>query len=291
VVELGASGGGPSGADSGGPAAGGAPEAPATGASPLRVTYQSFGQVTGMETYQAFLRAEVAAAAGPGAEVEVRCLDHALLGGKGFSASEALELPNLLGSLAGAISAGAEAVAIANGFDPGLWPARELFDVPVLGLFETVAFHGLRMGARLGVLCSGRSGPARIQEMLVRYGIASRVARPRTLGIGVPEVVSAFEDDQSYLRIAEELDREMARLAADGSELVLVASGVLGSLLQFRRLHAAAGIPILPNVPILVQELLAAAAITRLGVPPVSRVGRFAAPPEAVRDSLRPTSD
>ncbi|HVC39806.1 MAG TPA: aspartate/glutamate racemase family protein [Candidatus Dormibacteraeota bacterium] len=290
-MELGASGAEQGGPDPSSRAAAGAPGAPSSRASSLRVTYQSFGQLTGMEAYQDLLRAEVAAAAGPGAEVEVRCLDQALLGGKGFSASEALELPALLGSLAGAISAGAEAVAIANGFDPGLWPARELFEVPVLGLFETVAFHGLRMGARLGVLCSGRSGPARIQEMVARYGINSRVALPRTLGIAVPEVVSAFENDQTFMGIGEQLEIEIARLAADGAELVLIASGALGSLLQFRGIDQAAGLPILPNVPILVQELLAAAAISRLGVPPISRVGRFAAPPEAVRESLRPPSE
>jgi Asp/Glu/hydantoin racemase len=240
-----------------------------------------------MEKYQAFLQEEVAAAAGPGVDVEVRCLDHAVVGGKGFSSAEALELPNLLRSVADAVTSGAEAVAIANGFDPGLWQARELFDVPVLGLFETVAFHGLRMGARLGVLCSGRNGPARIQELLCRYGIAARFARPGALGISVPAVVSAFEDDRAYARIAEEVDKALTLLGADGAELVLIASGALGALIRSRRLDETTTMPVLSNVPILVQELVAAAALSRLGVPAVSRVGRFAAAPDVVRDSLR----
>lgn len=256
------------------------------GACPLRVTYQSFGQMTGMEEYQAFMREEVAAAAGPGADVEVRCLDHAVVSGKGLSSSEALELPSLLRSVAGAVAAGAEAVAIANGFDPGLWQARELFDVPVLGLFETVAFYGLRMGARLGVLCSGRNGPARIQELLCRYGIAARFARPRSLGIGVPAVMSAFEDDHAYERIADEIGQALKLLGADGAELTLIASGALGALIRSRRLDETTTMPVLSNVPILVQELVAAAALSRLGVPAVSRLGRFAAAPDVVRDGL-----
>ncbi len=243
--------------------------------------------MSGMEAYQTFLRTEVAAASGPGVEVEVRCLDHALVGGKGFSSSEALELPALLRSVASAVASGAEAVAIANGFDPGLWQAREVFNVPVLGLFETVAFHGLRMGARIGVLCSGRSGPARIQELVSRYGIEARVARPVALGIGVPTVVSAFEDDQAYTPIAEAVDSALGRLAADGAELAMIASGALGALIRSRRLDESARIPVLSNIPILVQGLLAAAALSRLGVPAVSRVGRFAAAPDAVRESLR----
>jgi Asp/Glu/hydantoin racemase len=260
-------------------------------ASPLKITYQSFGQITGMEHYQAFLRAEVAAAVGPGVDVEVRCLDHAVVGGKGLSSAEALELPNLLRSVAGAIADGAEAVAIANGFDPGLWQSRELFDVPVLGLFETVAFHGLRMGARLGVLCSGRNGPGRIQELLFRYGIATRFAVPRALGIGVPAVVSAFEDDRACARIAEEVDKSLQLLAADGAELVLIASGALGALIRSRQLDKVTIIPVLPNTPILARELVAAAALSRLGVPAVSRVGRFAGAPDVVRESLLSAPD
>jgi allantoin racemase len=256
-------------------------------ARPLRVTYQSFGQRVGMEQYQAFLRQEAIAAAGPAVEVDLRCLEQAALAGKGYSSAEALELPALLRSIADALAEGSEAVAIANGFDPGLWQARELFDAPVLGLFETVAFHGLRMGARLGVLCSGRSGPMRIQELVSRYGIATRVAPPRAVGINVPTVLSGFADDGAWSRIAQEVDNVIGQLATDGAELVLIASGVLWALIRARELDQAAALPVLANVPILVQELMAAARLSRLGVRAVSRAGRFAMPPPSVLERLR----
>lgn len=268
----------------------GRPADAATGTQPLRVTYQSFGKRSGMEQYQAFLQQEAVAAAGPAVKLDVRCLDQAALAGKGYSSAEALELPMLLKSVADAFAGGSEAVAIANGFDPGLWQARELFDAPVLGLFETVAFHGLRMGARLGVLCSGQSGSARIQELVSRYGIAARVALPRALGINVPAVLSGFEDDKACSQIVQEVDKSLALLASDGAEVVLIASGLLWALLRARRLDQSAALPVLANIPILVQELVAAAQLSRLGVPAVSRVGRFAAAPAGVRESLRMVS-
>lgn len=253
----------------------------------LRVTYQSFGQPEGMEVYQAFLGERVRAAAGPRVAIELRALERALIPGKGFSSAEALELPGLLRSLAAAVAGGAEALAIGNGFDPGLWPARELFDVPVLGLFETVAFFGLRLGARLGVVCSGASGPARIEELVARYGIGSRVARPRALGIAVPTVVAAFDRDPEWALVSERVDSALAALEADGAEVVMIASGALGALLEFRREDGGTRLPVLPNLPILVRELVAAAELARLGVPAVSRQGRFAPAPEAVRRSLQ----
>ena len=100
-------------------------------------------------------------------------------------------------------------------------------------------------------------------------------------------MLAAFEDDEACPQIAHEMDKSMALLASDGAEVVLIASGLLWALIRARRLDQSAVLPVLANVPILVQELAAAAQLSRLGVPAVSRVGRFAAAPASVRESLR----
>ena len=252
---------------------------------PLRLAYQSFGRAGGMEAYQRKLEEIVHAAAPPPAVVDVLRLPDAIVAGKGFASAQALEVPALLRSLKGAVDAGYQAMAIGNGFDPGLWEARELFDVPVLGLFETVALYALRAGWRFGVLCSGASGVARVEEMAVRYGIAGRMVRPVGIGITVPEVVAAFSNQEAAGRIVESAGALVGELASRGAEVVVVASGALDVFLAGHPVEASP-LPILPSVPILVKELATVAELARAGVAFVSRAGRFASPPDAARKAL-----
>ena len=188
--------------------------------------------------------------------------------------------------MAHAVRDGYDALAIGNGFDPGLWEARELFDLPILGLFETVAFYGLRTAWRLGVLCSGNSGVTRVEELAARYGIGSRFTRPFAVGVPVPQVVSAFSDPAVAKTVLDGANQALRELQRRGAEAVVVASGALDVFLETHRSELAPVLPVLPSVQILVRELESAAGLAKLGVPYVSRVGRFAKPPSAVEELL-----
>jgi allantoin racemase len=254
---------------------------------PLKVVYQSFGQKIGMERYQSHLESLLATSVGPRTRLTVSRLESALIEGKGFSSTQALDLPALLKSILDAVDRGADAIAIGNGFDPGLWEARELVDVPVLGLFETVAFYGLRLGWRLGVLCSGTSGPARVEELAARYGIAMRLVRPCAVGVSVPVVMEAFEKADMRRSVVEASRQAIHTLAAQGAEVVMIASGALDVLLQTEAAGETWELPLLPATRILACELEAAAVLSRLGVPSVSRVGRFRSPPASIHAAAR----
>lgn len=252
---------------------------------PLRLAYQSFGRVTGMELYQERLEEVVRAAASPQTVIDVLRLPNAIVAGKGFASAQAMEVPALLRSLKRAVDDGYEAIAIGNGFDPGLWEARELFDVPVLGLFETVALFSLRVGWRFGVLCSGASGVARVEEIAARYGIAGRMVRPVAIGVTVPDVVAALSDIEFAKRIVGSLHPLVADLKERGAEVVAVASGALDVFLSTQE-SVSSDLPILPSVRILVRELETSAWFARLGMNQVSRAGRFAKPPKEVMNTL-----
>jgi Asp/Glu/hydantoin racemase len=252
----------------------------------LNLTYQSFGQMEGMEVYQTHLENMVHSAASTSSKVTVLRLESVLVEGKGFASSQALEVPSLLRSIAGAVENGTEAVAIGNGFDPGLWEARELFDVPILGLFETAIFYAIRVGWRVGVLCSGNSGLARIEELAARYGISSRLVRPEAVGVTVPNIVTGFQDSAVADQLLTATDASIEMLRRRGAELVIIASGALDVFFHAHRDRATSAIPVLPGVQILVRETETAAALARLGVPFISRVGRFAQPPASVMRSL-----
>ncbi|MHB8587938.1 MAG: aspartate/glutamate racemase family protein [Candidatus Dormibacteraceae bacterium] len=251
----------------------------------MRLLYQSFGQSEGMEGYRAALETLLAASVAD-AEVSLGALPSALLDGKGYASAHALDVPLLLDSIALKVDDGVDGVAIGNAFDPGLWEARELFEVPILGWFETLILYALRVGWRVGVLCSGLNGPARVEEMALRYGVAGRMVRPRSIGITLREMLPAFEDRDQATGVVEAAQRTCALLAEDGAETVIVASGMLDVLLETAGFTSLAGLPVLPGIPVLMHELEAAVALHRYGVPSVSRVARFRTPPPTVRAAL-----
>ncbi len=239
-----------------------------------------------MELYQAKLTETVRSAASEGTEIDVLRLPEAIVAGKGFASAQALELRAMLRAIAAAVESGYEAVGIGNGFDPGLWEARELFEIPVLGLFETVSMFALRVGWRFGVICSGNSGVSRVEEMAARYGIAGRMVRPVAVGISVPQVVGSFGDPKAAAEIHDSVTSLAGELAARGAEVGVVASGALDVFLSTQP-AISTPIPVLPSVKILVKELEAAAHMARLWIPSVSRAGRFAKPPASILEYLR----
>lgn len=249
--------------------------------------YQSFGQEAGMTSYRAAIERLIKEFTGDPAAWRLRSMPKARIEGKGFASAQALETPKLLRSIALAIDEGAKGVAIGNGFDPGLWEARELFGVPVLSWFETLAFHALRIGWRLGVVCSGRSGPPRIVDLAARYGIRDRMADPTALNITVPEIMAAFDDSKQADAIFARATAGVKELERQHVDVAIIASGALDVLFESRAMRAIGDLPLVPGLPVLVRELEAAVALAGFGVPFVSRAGRFRSPPETVRGAVR----
>lgn len=252
----------------------------------IRILYQSFGQAEGMNAYRTVLNELVQRAAGADTEIVLGGLRTALLEGKGFGAAQALDVPLLLENVGREVAGGIDAVAIGNGFDPGLWEARELFDVPVVGWLETMLTYCMKVGWKVGVLCSGAAGPPRIEELITRYGVASRCLRPVALGKQMGNMLPAFEDPAVLAEVRSAADAACGQLADQGAEVVFVASGLLDTILEWEQPDTLGGIPFVPGIPVLVKEAEAAARIAQAGVPYVSRVGRFRAPPQSVIEAV-----
>lgn len=252
----------------------------------IRLAYQSFGSPEGMEGYRTALTSLFDQSVGAEVDLEIRGLESVVLAGKGYASAQALDVPDLLRSVARAVQDGAEAVAIGNGFDPGVWEARELFDVPILGWFESISLYALRVGWKVGVICSGTSGPARIEDLIRRYGIGGRVVAPVAVGVMVPEIMVAFDDQRELDKILARVQTAGRTAAAQGADVLMVASGALDVLLEHHHVAVVERVPVLPGVRILVAELETAARLARSGVPFVSRYARFKQPPEEVRQQL-----
>ncbi len=118
-----------------------------------------------------------------------------------------------------------DAAVIACFGDPGLDAAKELLDVPVLGISEA-AFHAAAMlGRRFGVVSFTAALRPMFEECLAHHGLAGRCAGFR--------MGPAFSGDPGT--VAEDRLEMLAGLCADsvaqdGAEAIILAGGPLAGL-------------------------------------------------------------
>ena len=134
-----------------------------------------------------------------------------------------------------------DAAVIACFGDPGLDAAKELLDVPVLGISEA-AFHAACMlGRRFGVVSFTAALQPMFEECLDHHGLRARCAGFR--------MGPAFAGDPG--RVAEErrdllLELVQASITQDGAEVVILAGGPLAGVAATLQPHVA--VPLVDGV-------------------------------------------
>lgn len=135
-----------------------------------------------------------------------------------------------------------DAVVIACFGDPGLFAARELIDVPVVGIAEASFLLAMTLGHRFSVLTTLDRGVPPIEDVIRLYGFASRCASVRATGMTVLEVDAEPED------AADALEREGKRaILEDHADVLCLGCGGMVALRE--RLEERLGVPVVEGVP------------------------------------------
>ena len=160
-----------------------------------------------------------------------------------------------------------DAVVIAVSYDTGLRGARELFDIPIIGMTEAGLLTACMLGGRIGLVVFGRRVLPMYQEVVAGYGLAGRVAGWRVI-----------ESAAAYARGAHpELDRQLVAAANDLVERDFAETVILTGAVM-------AGVParLQPDVPVpLVDGLVCGVRQAELVATlrfPKPRAGSYASP-------------
>ncbi len=117
-----------------------------------------------------------------------------------------------------------DAYIIACFGDPGLYAAREIVNVPVIGIAEAAMFTACMLAPKFSVLTVLARSQQVTEELIRKYGLWERCASLRTTGLTVLD----FEEDP---KVGEAALKEAARYAVteDGAEaLLLGCAGMAG---------------------------------------------------------------
>lgn len=113
---------------------------------------------------------------------------------------------------------GCEAAIIAAFGDPGLFGARELFDIPVVGMAEASMLTACMLGRRFAIVTFARALGPWYQECVDMHGLAGRCAGIRMLDDPF-ETIGGVQDEKEGLlaklahQAALELEADVAILA------------------------------------------------------------------------------
>lgn len=118
-----------------------------------------------------------------------------------------------------------DAAIIAAFGDPGLFAARELFDVPVVGMSEAAMLTACMLGKRFGIVTFAAAMEAWYRDCVEQHGLGPRCAGIRCLD-GAFKSIDGVQGEKEAALV--ELANKAVSL--DGAEVVILAGAPLAGL-------------------------------------------------------------
>ena len=122
---------------------------------------------------------------------------------------------------------GADGAIIAAFGDPGLMGARELFDIPIVGMAEAAMLTACMLGRRFAIVTFATALGPWYQECVELHGLTGRLAGIRMLD-GVFRSISDVQAEKEALLV----DLANRAVTADGADVVILGGAPLAGLAE-----------------------------------------------------------
>src|SRR3990172_762603 len=252
----------------------------------MRIWYQSIISPERMPNYFRALQQHAQSVADSGTEVVVH---GTRTGGQAeqYRFYEFWDTRDVLENVLTAKQQGYDAFAIGNILDPGLYEAREVLDVPALGLCETSLLVACMLGRSFSFIALNEKFIPRLEEKVRQYGLSSRLASIDCMQLVIPQVDGAFHDPARRAAAIDQFLDGARKTIAAGAEVLIPAAGGVMALLSLNRVFAVDGVPILDGVAAIVKMTEMAVKLRQITGVTVSRRLLYAQPPADLADLAR----
>ena len=146
--------------------------------------------------------------------------------------------PWLLEEIGKAAEEGFDAVIIPCMADPGLYAAREISNIPVVGVAETSYLLAIALGHKFSIMDPMREGLALTRQMLLTYGFENFVASVRVLNLTVEEIWA----DKKRLKEVIITEGKKA-VAEDGADVIVMGCGFMSGMAK--EIEEELGVPVI----------------------------------------------
>jgi allantoin racemase len=221
----------------------------------MKIWYQSMTRASAWPAYNTALRQVIDAVRDTDTEVQIHGISQRGGVGDQYRYLELIETQEVLANVERATQEGFDAFVIGNICDPGLREAREITDMPVLGLGETSGYFASQMAGNFALVTGSPKHMPKILENFRRYGHRDNLHSARSMQmIRLVDLDTGFSDPATGQALIDRFLAEVDTAAAEGAEAVIPAVGVLMVLLARAGLHVSPqGLPIINGVGALIK--------------------------------------
>lgn len=161
-----------------------------------------------------------------------------------------------------------DAAIVAAFGDPGLMAARELFDVPVVGMAEAAMLTACMLGGRFSIVSFSPTLAPWFKECVEMHKLTERCASIRTLTGPVEDVVAVQEQKEDLL-----VELCLKAVEEDGAEIIVLAGAPLVGLAS--RIKNRVPVPVVDQIIAAVKqaETLVGMSVRSASVGSFSRPG------------------
>jgi Asp/Glu/hydantoin racemase len=136
-------------------------------------------------------------------------------------------------TLAAAADQGYDGAIIGQSLDPGLQEAKELLDIPVVGIMESAAHVASLWGERFGIVTipnpppyPAAKYPATHKRNLDRYGFGQRLVAADSIQLDLDEMTQDIQSGR-HERIVEEFHAAARRCYAQGADTIIAGDTII----------------------------------------------------------------
>lgn len=247
----------------------------------MKIWYQSGTSLERFKSYKKYLQEHVQAAADPGVQIEVY---GTAKGGTGieYRFMEFLFTRDILENGLRAEQQNFDAFTIGSTNDAGLFEAREVLTIPVIGITEASLLVACMMGRNFSLITPNEKMIPRFEEIVRNYGLKDRLAGIEYMDFKIPELEQVFEEPAFQKKQLQEFTEGAKKTIEAGSE-VIIPIGAMASLFLARSgIRQIDGVPVLDTISIAIKMTEMVVKLRKITGTFVSRRLSFAAPPEAI---------
>ncbi len=219
----------------------------------MKLWYQSLVREAEKSPYGAILRKTIDQCVDPGTQVDIHGIDHSSGFGVHYRFLEFQDMKEIIYNAIRAEKEGYDAFLIGNSSDAGIREAREMVNIPVLGLSETSMHIACMMGASFGLMTVSEKWTPRNIENVRRAGLESRLVGCWPLNSSPLELKKAMVDKVKRDAVMSLFMEGARSLIQRGAEVIIPAGGDIIVFLAEDGIFEIDGAPVLNGIYELVK--------------------------------------
>lgn len=177
---------------------------------------------------------------------------------------------------------GYDAFIVGHFQDAGLYEARSVVDIPVIGLGEATMLWCCQLGQRIGIVTINPRFIPWFHHQIGKCGLRERVTGVHAMTFEPGQILSAYGDAKKAAEVKELFEEQGRPLVTDGTDVLVPGGGIPMLLFSQFRDHQIDGAPVVNGIPIAVKMAETAVRLKKLTGQGVSRVGDYAKAPDHI---------